>query len=871
MSPRSLALLACFAAAVVPAPAQQAASGRAALVAAALAAPAAVRGTPEWIAIEPVRDEDRVQQLARQFDLRGCYQGLALAIGDAADLARAQKSYPASRSLGAVAPDERLFALTLLPGETLRPLPGLRVLDVRATQALIALPAHLQLDLCEFVEGRTREPFHDGVMAVPTHRMSPARGSRHQPLPKGRRAPAVADPRITALVNGVSQANLDADVNHYSNSFHTRRSDQPDGTAAQNDLLARYQALGLTASLHSFDGNADNVIADLPGALEPQKVVIVGAHYDTINYAGPATRSPGADDNGSGTAAVLELARLFATSGQQFRYTVRFCSFASEEFGLLGSAAYSQDLVNQGVEVVAMLNTDMNAYRDPSDALDLDFVTNDTTSWLTADLEALSLLYVPTLPVVKGSLSGGTSDHRSFYYDGFPAAFYFEDIDHYSPHIHGPNDTYGGSANDFLLAELIVKSVCAGLATYAEPIDLTVTHAPLSGSADSWNPYAARATITSHTAAVPVACELQWDAGAGLVTTAMAPTATAGEWLGELPAQAAGTTVRYALFATDSAGNTERLPTSGDYSFQVGVAQRFFFEDFEGSAAGWTHGGTNDDWQLGTPAGKSTDPSAAYAGAKCYGTDLGGSGFNGEYRANSTAYLLSPTINAAAYSGVHLRYARWLGVEDGVYDQAEVRVNGILQWTNPVGGGSDHLIDDAWSLHDLDISALADGNPSVALRWKMVSDGGLQFGGWNVDDVELYSLVPGSEPELWRDRGYLSLAAGGTSHVQLNLGAAFAGRNYVVLAGVSGTSPGFQLGKVHVDLNYDAVTQLALGLLPFLPGFLGTLDAAGRAQATVDLDPATDPAFAGATLNLVAVTLGPSDHATPAIAIELLP
>ncbi len=834
--------------------------------------PIALHGaSPQWIAIEPVRNEDEVQLLARQFDLRGCFQGLALALGDASDLARARTSYPGSRSLGAFAADERLFALTLLPGESLRPVAGLRVLDLQATQALIAVPAPLGVDLCDLVLNRTREPFHDGVIAVPTRRMSPARGSRHAPSPTTRRAPAVADPRVTALVNGVTQANLDADVNYYSNNFHTRRSDQTGGTNAQNDLLARLQALGLAASLHSFDGNADNVIADLPGALEPAKVVIVGAHYDTINYAGPATRAPGADDNGSGTAAVLELARIFAASGQQFRYTVRFCLFSSEEFGLVGSDAYSQDLVNQGVEVIAMLNTDMNAYRDPTDTLDLDFVTNDTTTWLTDDLEQISLLYVPTLPVVKKSLGGGTSDHKSFYYDGYPAAFYFEDVDHYSPYIHGSGDTYGVSANDFVLAELIVKSVAAGLGTYAEPIDMTVVHAPIAGSADSWNPYAARATVTSNTSAAPTSCELQWDAGAGLVVTPMTPTALADEWVGEIAAQPAGTTIRYALLATDSSGNTERLPSLGDFTFQVGQPQRFYFEDFESGATGWTHGSTNDDWQLGTPAGKSTDPNAAYAGTKAYGTDLGGSGFNGEYRANANCYLLSPTIDASAQDHVHLRYARWLGVEDGVYDQAEIRVNGVLQWSNPVGGGSDHLIDDAWSLQNLDVSSIADGNAAVAVRFKMVSDGGLQFGGWNVDDLELYSLAAGTEPELWRDTGYLSLAAGGTSQLQLNLGAGFANRNYVVLAGVSGTAPGFQFGKVHVDLNYDAITQLALGLLPFLPGFLGTLDANGRANATVDLDPGTDPAFAGMTLNLVAVTLAKSDHATTPIAIELVP
>jgi Zn-dependent M28 family amino/carboxypeptidase len=763
---------------------------------------------------------------------------------------------------------ERLFAVTLLPGESLRPVPGLRLLDLSPGQALIGLPQDAALDLHELVIGRTREPFHDGVIVVPERRMSPDRGSRHRAAPTTR-APAVPDPRVTAIVGAVVQANLDADVSYYSTTFKTRRSDQPEADTAEADLLARFQALGLAASTHDFDGNSNNVIAELAGALEPQKVVLVGAHYDSINQAGATAKAPGADDNGSGTAAVLELARVFAASGQQFRYTVRFCLFASEEFGLVGSDHYSADLVAAGVEVVAMLNTDMNAYRDPADALDLDMVTNDTTGWLTDDLVLLSQLYVPSLPVVKGQLFGGTSDHKSFYYDGFPAAFYFEDIDHYSPYIHGVNDTHGTSANDFQLAALITQSVAAGLATYAEPIDLTLTHAPLADTEDSWNPYAVRVTTTSHTAATPAACELHWDAGLGESTVPLFAAAAADEWVGEIPAQAAGGKVAYWFLATDSAGNTERLPSSGGFEFGVGRQTVFWSDDFEGAALGWTHGGTQDDWQFGTPAGKSTDPSSAASGVNCWGNDLGGSGFNGEYRANASCWLDTPSISGVGQTGVHLRYSRWLGVEDGFYDDAEIRVNTILQWSNPVGSGTDHLIDDAWTTHDVDVSAVADGNPSFKVRFKMKSDGGLQFGGWTVDDVELYSVTPGVEPELWRDAGVLSLQAGGASNLALNLGAPFAGRNYAVLASISGPSPGFNLGRAHVPLNFDVITQLGIDLLPLLPGFLGTLDAAGRSTATLDLDPGTDPAFAGTILHLAAVMLGPSDHATIPVAIEL--
>jgi hypothetical protein len=349
----------------------------------------------------------------------------------------------------------------------------------------------------------------------------------------------------------------------------------------------------------------------------------------------------------------------------------------------------------------------------------------------------------------------------------------------------------------------------------------------------------------------------------------MTGSGTPDEWIGEIPGQPSGTTVSYHLFATDSAGYTERFPVSGELEYLTGVRDTFFFDDFESGIGGWSTGGTEDDWMLGTPQGKSTDPSSAYSGSSCFANDLGNTGYNGEYRPDASCWLYSPTINASGKTNVHLRYARWLGVEDAVYDQAEVRVFANLHWTNPVGSGSDHFIDSQWQTHDLDVSSSADNNPGFHLRFKIISDGGLEFGGWNVDDVEMYSLVAGTEPELWRDVAVISLAAGGTSHLQVNLGAAQANRPYVLLAGISGTDPGFDWGKTHVDLNYDLVTALFLKLLPVLPGFLGTTDATGRATATLDLPPGLDPGASGITLHLVAVTLAPTDHSTPPVAIHL--
>jgi hypothetical protein len=218
---------------------------------------------------------------------------------------------------------------------------------------------------------------------------------------------------------------------------------------------------------------------------------------------------------------------------------------------------------------------------------------------------------------------------------------------------------------------------------------------------------------------------------------------------------------------------------------------------------------------------------------------------------------------------VHLGYQRWLGIEDASFDVAEVLVAGNLVWSNPAGTGSDHLIDDAWTRHEIDVSAFADNRPNFLVKWKIVSDGGLHFGGWNVDDVELFGLEPGVEPEFWRDVGVLSLGGGGTTHLQVNLGVGFANRDYVVVGSISGTAPGFDWGSTHVDLNFDAVSLLLIQSLPLLPGFLGTTDANGRATATFALPPGQDPALAGTQFHFVAVTLGRTDHATPPIEITL--
>ena len=127
----------------------------------------------------------------------------------------------------------------------------------------------------------------------------------------------------------------------------------------------RMQSGRLTVSIETTRATVNNVLAYLPGKTD--EYVIIGAHYDHLgrgNFDSLAPSQigqihPGADDNASGTAGVLELARLLAPQQGQLRRGILFMSFAGEELGLLGSAEWVKEPTRPLDKAVAMLNMDM--------------------------------------------------------------------------------------------------------------------------------------------------------------------------------------------------------------------------------------------------------------------------------------------------------------------------------------------------------------------------------------------------------------------------------------------------------------------------------------------------------------------------------
>jgi len=278
------------------------------------------------------------------------------------------------------------------------------------------------------------------------------------------------DPAIQAVVDSVSMVhyrNYQVDIesmglglyggSNYKMAYRNRDYHLEDGPSPGNQeanlyIQDAFRSMGLKVTVQ---GEYANVVGELTGRTSPGKIFIIGAHYDHIEGD-----MPGGDDNASGTAAVLEAARVL--SQYQFESTIRFICFNAEEDGLLGSKDYvSNQLISENESVAGMINLDM-ILRPDSDVdsmyiidAELETHTNHEASldWARA-YQQVAAAYVPALTVNDAIIhydQFGT-DHESFIVAGFPAFLVIEnsipDWDVANPYVHNFEDASDRLAND---------------------------------------------------------------------------------------------------------------------------------------------------------------------------------------------------------------------------------------------------------------------------------------------------------------------------------------------------------------------------------------------------------------------------------------
>lgn len=297
-----------------------------------------------------------------------------------------------------------------------------------------------------------------------------------------------------ADAGGSAAGRLERDVRMLADGFGERSAaDRDELNAVGALLMERLGAMGYRvwrepvpvgekAKGAGIDGF--NVVAERAGRAMPGEVVVVGAHYDT------EVGTPGADDNASGVAGLLELARRFARA--ETGRTLRFIAFTNEEGSnsrgsMMGSRVSALTSVEKGERVVAMLSLEMLGYADPTpgsqrypferdSAIGRSLNLPDTGDFIavigrTADAElverlgsamagtgAVRVVPVALPPIVPDMYR---SDHANYWVSGYPAVMVTDTSNFRNPHYHRATDT--ADTLDYAFLTGVVDALEAGV------------------------------------------------------------------------------------------------------------------------------------------------------------------------------------------------------------------------------------------------------------------------------------------------------------------------------------------------------------------------------------------------------------------------
>jgi hypothetical protein len=284
------------------------------------------------------------------------------------------------------------------------------------------------------------------------------------------------NPTILEMLSQVNCDSIEATVQHLQNYGH-RLWNSDNAFAASDWIAGRMLALGLEVEQQPFYAStwfgsgeaAPNVIGIQRGTLYPDIYVVCGSHFDSFSWeAYSGGQAPGADDNATGVASVLESARIMTQ--YEFEYSIIYCAFGCEEMGLYGSEAYASRCQQQGMDIIGYFNNDMNGYLY-GNQIHIDCIYPNSVQPIGTYYMNVGSVYYPELPIRHVNFNEGDSDHTSFNNHGYMGIYPFEDYQHYSPYIHTTNDLIGPSVTSFAMSQQYCQMNIACLAEIANPVE----------------------------------------------------------------------------------------------------------------------------------------------------------------------------------------------------------------------------------------------------------------------------------------------------------------------------------------------------------------------------------------------------------------
>lgn len=298
------------------------------------------------------------------------------------------------------------------------------------------------------------------------------------------------NPKINEMFEQVEVANLENYISDLT-SFINRRCDSHHIYDVKDWLVEKYTDFGYNdIRFHDFEvipfwdtvplpfTSAPNILAVRIGKTKPEEIIICGAHYDSwvkVNepYDPDTIVSPGADDNASGVAGILETARIL--KNYEFERTIIYASWNAEEVGLCGSNEYAKQCEKDSIDIVAYFNLDMTGYVNPGNDIVINLLYKSCDSLLANFVKQISHTYFPDISIYQAWLSGGgDTDYSSFNRHGYQSISPSEDVHYLSPYIHSVNDIVGLSVNNWDQAEIFTKLNLASVALSAGLLSETV-------------------------------------------------------------------------------------------------------------------------------------------------------------------------------------------------------------------------------------------------------------------------------------------------------------------------------------------------------------------------------------------------------------
>ncbi len=571
------------------------------------------------------------------------------------------------------------------------------------------------------------------------------------------------DPNIQDIVDQVSQVGFTAYLQRLQD-FVTRYSYTDSCRAAEQWAVGIFDGLGLETELFPYSGGSGtwyNAVGRKIGTMYPDSIFMVIAHIDATS-GNPNNQAPGAEDNGSGSACVLEAARVL--SEYNFDCTLEFVLVSGEEQGLYGSQAYASYCLAEGRKIGAVLNFDMISYTgsygwDTNIYADLYFPEEVAIADLLAELTDLYTDAYSVRVNTGGPQSG--SDHYYFSLYGFPAPFSIDaqlwGAPDWYPWYHSTDDVISHLNLEF--GTEVVKGAVATLATLASsPVPPLLEFEYPNGLPDLVDPNGGttfRVVVATGTEAPqPGTGLLYYNAGAGFTSIPM-DVVSPNVYDAVFPEIDCAVDVSFFVSAetvndsvvTDPPG----APIATYSAFSAFALIPVFEDDFE-TDKGWTvvNECTDGQWGRGIPVGGDYrgNPFSDYDGSgRCYLTDnvIGDSDVDGGY-----TYLISPAIDVSGIDAI-VEYALWYTNNFGNDPNNDL----FKVWiSNNNGGTWTHvetigpITSAGWKLKSFDISDYITPTSQVKVRFEAsdLNDGSVVEAA--IDAFRVVKIDCGGSPDV---------------------------------------------------------------------------------------------------------------------------